>query len=137
MLDEFKNIKSTQSDLKKFGNTIGIVSLLITIILFLYNKDSYLLFIIIGAVLLISGNLFPQVLKPLQKFWMGLAIVLGWFSTRIILGILFYLIMTPIKFTALLFGKKFLDLDFRKNTKTYWNYRERKELTAEDYEKQF
>jgi len=137
MIEELKNIKSTKIELKKFGNTLGIVSLLICIVLFLYNKDSYLYFLIIGAVLIAAGNIYPNLLKPFQIFWMALALVLGWFSTRIILSVLFYLIITPIRFIAMLFGKRFLDLEFRKNTNTYWNYRTKKEMAPEDYERQF
>lgn len=137
MFEEFKNIKSSKSELKKFGNTMGIVSLLICLILIFYTKDSYIYFLVISAAFIFLGNLFPASLKPFHKFWMGLALVLGWFSTRIILSILFYLIITPIRFIARLFGKKFLDLEFRKPQSTYWNYRPPQQLSTEDYERQF
>lgn len=137
MIEEIKNIKSTKSELKKFGNTLGIVSLLICLILFLYNKESYIYFLIIGALLVLLGNTYPKILKPFNILWMGLAVVLGWFSTRLILGILFYLIITPTKYIARMFGKEFLDLEFKKDIKTYWNYRTPKSLSPEDYEKQF
>lgn len=137
MFEEFNKIKSSKSELKKFGNTMGIVWLLICLILIFYTKDSYIYFLVIGAVFIFLGNLIPSILKPFQKLWMGLALILGWISTRIILGVLFYFIITPIRFIARLFGKIFLDLEFRKPLNTYWNYRTPQQLSPEDYERQF
>lgn len=137
ILEEIKNIKSDKKELKKFGLTIGNVLLIISAILFYYSKGSYKAFSIAGVLLVLSGMFIPKILLPLQKIWMALAVILGWFSTRIILGILFYLIMTPIKFTAMISGKKFLDLEIEKNKNSYWQYRERKQYDPVETERQF
>jgi hypothetical protein len=68
---------------------------------------------------------------------MTLAILIGWFMTRIILSILFYLVLTPTRLLARLFGKQFLDLKMDNSKKSYWNYRESKELKKSEYERQF
>ena len=137
LLDEIKNIKSTKAELRKFGYTLGVMALLISLVLFLYGKGSYSIFLVTGSLLISLGSLFPIVLKPFQIFWMGLSLVLGWFSTRIILSVLFYFVITPIKYIARIFGKRFLDLEFRKEKNSYWNYRSKKEIVPEDYERQF
>jgi multisubunit Na+/H+ antiporter MnhG subunit len=62
---------------------------------------------------------------------------MGFFMTRLILGVLFYLIITPIGLTAKLFGKDFIDQKINKGKKSYWNYREQKEFSKEIYERQF
>ena len=137
IIDEIKNIPSDKLTLKKFGITIGIVLILLAVFLLYYNNSSYVIWGSLGILFILTGFVFPIVLKPLQKFWMTLAIILGFVMTRVILSILFYLILTPIGFAAKLFGKKFLDLKFEKSKQTYWNYRKISQYEKIDTERQF
>ena len=75
--EEFKNIKETKKDLRKFGLTVGGVLLIISVLLFYFEKTSAIYFATIGGLLFVSGIAIPKILKPLNKIWMGLAIVLG------------------------------------------------------------
>lgn len=136
ILEEIKNIKSDKKELKRFGNTIGIVLILIAIVLFIYSKSSAPYFLIIGGVLIVSAYTFHKILLPLQKLWMALAAVLGFIMTRVILSILFYLMITPINFISRLFGKDFLNLKIEKEKKSYWNLRE-EEYKKSSTEKQY
>ena len=63
-----------------------------------------LLTLTLGLLLVLLGLLFPRVLFYPNKIWMTLAAVLGYISTRIILGIVFFLLITPIGFVKRLFG---------------------------------
>lgn len=137
LIDDIKNIKGSKKDLRKFGLTIGIVLLILAALLFWFNKPTYPYFGGVGLFLILSGLLFPVILKPLNKIWMTLAIILGWIMTRVILTILFYLVLTPIGFLAKIFGKDFLDLKLDTNVNTYWIKRESKKKDAIDYERQF
>ena len=135
--EEFKNIKETKKDLRKFGLTVGTVLILISVVLFYFEKSSAVYFIIPGAMLIIAAFVHTEILKPLNRVWMGLAIVLGFIMSRIILTILFYLVLTPIGLLAKLFGKKFMNLKCDKSTETYWEKRQIKEKNNLDYERQF
>ncbi len=137
LIDDIKNIKETKKDLRKFGLTVGIVLVILALLLFWFNKPTYHYFGGIGLFLVLSAFLFPVILRPLNKIWMTLAIILGWVMTRVILTILFYLVLTPVGFMAKLFRKDFLDLGFNKNADTYWIKRESKKKEAIDYERQF
>lgn len=137
LLEEIKKIPSTEKDLKKFGITIGLVLLVITLLMIYYSNYYYPYVGITGLALIILAYTFPVGLLPLQKVWMSLAIVLGFISTRIILSLLFYLVITPIGLTARLFGKDFLDEKIQKDKKSYWNYREKIPYKKEDSERQF
>ena len=137
ILEEIKNIKETKKDLRKFGITVGTVLLIIAGILFWREKDSYLYFGIAGLLLLLTGLAFPAILKLLNKVWMTLAILMGWVMTRVILTILYYLVLTPIRILATLFGKNFLDLTIDKSAKSYWEVRPKREIKPADYERQF
>ncbi len=137
ILSEIKSIKETPAALKKFGLTIGVALLIITALLFWLNKSSYTVWGIIGLLFILTAMFFPVVLKPLNKIWMSLAILLGWIMTRVILSVLFYLAITPLRFIALAFNKKFLDLKIDPSAKTYWEKREKKKIDPSTYERQF
>lgn len=137
MFDEIKNINSSKTELKKFGFTIGIVLLIVAAVMFFYSNEIFYYFAGGGVLLILLGWIAPVMLLPLQKGWMTLAVVLGFFMTRIILSILYYLIITPIGLTAKLFGKDFLDRKIEKEKKSYWHYRERKPYEKIETERQF
>ncbi|PKL90415.1 MAG: hypothetical protein CVV23_00760 [Ignavibacteriae bacterium HGW-Ignavibacteriae-2] len=137
LLEEIKNIKSDEAESKKFGITIGIVSILVAFVLFYFGKESYQIFSIIGGLLIIGGIVFPNLLKPIQKLWMTLAVILGFVMSRVILLILFYFVVTPIGLLAKISGKDFLDLKLKKDQKSYWLTRETKEYLKIDTERQF
>ena len=137
LIEELKHIKESKKDLRKFGLTVGIVLLMISVILFLFDKSSYVYFGIIGGVLVLAGIFFPAVLKPVNKVWMTLALILGWFMSRVILTILFYLVLTPIGFIAKIFRKRFLSLKLDKEKKSYWEKREERLPSITEYERQF
>jgi hypothetical protein len=135
--DEFKHIKETKKELRKFGLTVGGVLAVIAALLFYFGKPSAIYFAVIGGLLILLGALFPQMLKPLNKIWMGLAIILGFIMSRVILTILYYLVLTPIGLLAKIVVKKFMILKYDKSVKTYWEKRSVIQKKQIDYERQF
>jgi len=134
MKEDLRNISTTNKDIKKFGFLIG--GILVIISLFLIWKDipSYKNIMPIGIIFVLFGQFLPTILKPIYLVWMTFAVTLGWIMTRVILIVVFYLIVTPISLIAKLFRHKFLDLTFRTENDTYWNYRKG---AVSDIEKQF
>ncbi len=137
LLEEIKNIKSEKKDLRNFGITFGVVLGLLAGALWWKEKDTYTLFLIISAAFFFFGLVLPGLLKPLQKVWMALAVVMGFIMTRVILSILFYFVFTSIGLIGRLFGKKFLDLKIDTSKKSYWSYRKQGEFDKDRCEKQF
>lgn len=137
LIEEIKNIKSEKKDLRQFGITIGIVLGLLGGLFLWRERDYYLYFFIVSVVFILLGIALPVLLKPLQKAWMTLAVVLGWFMTRVILSILFYVVVTAIGMLAKMFGKHFLDLEMDSSKRSYWNSREQREINKNEYERQF
>ena len=135
--EEFKHIKESKKDLQKFGLTVGGVLVIIAVFLFWFEKPAAIYFAIIGALLILIGLIYAPILKPLNRLWMGLAIVLGFIMSRVILTIFFYLILTPISLLAKIFRKKFMDLKYDKSAKTYWEKRSIIHKKQIDYERQF
>ena len=137
MLEEIKNIKSKKSDLRNFGITVGIILLVISGYLFWKEKESFQIFLAIGITLFLTAIVIPSVFKPVYWIWMIFAIILGWFMTRAILSLLFYVMFTSIGLTLRFFGKQFLELRWNKSKESYWNFRTNEHLQNENYEKQF
>ncbi len=59
---------------------------------------------ILAAVLWVPALLYPGILHPVYKGWMKFGAVVGFINTRIILGILFYLIIMPVGLIMRLIG---------------------------------
>lgn len=118
---ELKLLEISKVVLRKFGLLVGGVFLLIGLWIF-YSSQSFvgIIFISIGALLLLLGLLLPNLLSGAYKIWMGLAFALGWVMSRVLLIILFYGVITPIGFIAKIFGKQFLDLKFKDGKDSYW-----------------
>ena len=137
LIEELKNIKSSRKDLRNFGLVIGIALIILSAFLAYYEKEIYFYFALLGGLFIVTAYIYPKILFPLQKIWMAVAVTMGFFITRILLIIIFYLILTPISLILRLFGKKFLDLKIDKNAKTYWNKRETQEFSKDNLHQQF
>jgi hypothetical protein len=137
MIEELKNIKGTRKNLLTFALTVGAVLAVIGVVLYWKEQTGYQNLWIIAGLLIVCGWAIPVVLKPLYFVWMAFAALLGWIMTRVILGILFYIIFTPIGVIGRLFGKRFLDLRWKEAKDSYWEYRKNDRLDPEHYEKQF
>jgi hypothetical protein len=68
---------------------------------------------------MLPGLVWPAVLRKPYDLWMGLAHVLGWINTKIILSIMFYTVFTPAAFIMRLIGRDPMTRDFDANASTY------------------
>jgi multisubunit Na+/H+ antiporter MnhG subunit len=137
MFEEIKNIKTGKKDIRSFSVTFAIIFLIIAGFLYYQEKDSFQLFIYLAGSFSGLGFILPIVLKPVYMIWMIFAVILGWFMTRVILSLLFYLIITPIGLFLRILGKDLLGLKEEKNQKSYWNMRNSEKEQKQNYEKQF
>lgn len=137
LLEEIKNIKSTYQDLKKFGLTIGICGIIASIFLLIFQNKIGIYFLTIGVLFIIMAFLRPVILKPVQKTWMAIAVIMGFWMTKIILFLAFFLIITPIGLVMKTFGKKFLEIKIDKNKNSYWNIINEDQNSQESYHKQY
>ena len=136
--EEIRNIKSEKSDLKKFGLLIGIILMLASCYFLWKQQHGYAAAgFILGAVFIALAFALPSVLKPLQKAWMALAVVMGFVMTKIIMVVVFYAMVTPIGLLGRLGRKKFLDLKIEKEAASYWIKRPPAEMEKSHYERQF
>lgn len=137
IIEEIKNIKRTNKDILNFGLLIGGIIAVIGFITVFYNSPAFTYLIPIGFTIAALGFIAPIILKPFYLVWMTLAVLLGFVSTRVILTVLFYLIITPIGLVSKMFGKDPMERKIDKTSKSYWTYRENKKYEKIDTERQF
>ena len=75
--------------------------------------------VIISLIFLILGLLNSIILTPLNKLWFKFGIFLGKIISPIIMGIIFFLVVTPIGLIMRLIGKDLLNIKYSDN-KSYW-----------------
>jgi hypothetical protein len=91
----------------------------------------------VGGALLVLGLAAPALLRPVYRVWMGLAFVLGFVMTRVILTVVFVGLVVPIGLVLRLFGKDFLDERFDRSAPSYWRPKTYDDPTPERLEKYY
>ena len=104
---------------RSFGFVFFVVFLLISIYPFLKDENIRLWSFIISIIFLFLGLLNSNLLSPLNKLWFSFGLFLGKIISPVIMGIIFFLVVTPIAIIMRLFKKDLLNLKFKENN-TYW-----------------
>ena len=137
ILEEIKKLKTGERELRKFGWLVGGVFVALATLMWLRHKPYFPYFLVPGVLLIVSGFLFPKILKYVYIAWMSVAIVLGFVVSNVILTVFFFLVITPIGLITRLLGKDFLALKIDREASTYWIPREGATKTPAEYERQF
>ena len=104
---------------RSFGIVFFIVFLLIALYPLINQGEFRLWSLIISFIFLILGILNSRILTPLNKLWFKFGIFLGKIVSPIIMGIIFFFVVTPIGVLMRIFGKDILNLKYN-NNKSYW-----------------
>jgi hypothetical protein len=102
-----------------FGIVFFIFFLLISIYPLINNDNVRIWSLVISLIFLVLGILNSNILSPLNKLWFKFGIFLGKIISPIIMGIIFFLVVTPIGLIMRLIGKDVLNLKYSDN-KSYW-----------------
>ncbi len=113
-MDEIK-ISSNRS----FGIVFFIVFLLIALYPLLKDNDLRIWSLVISFIFLILGLINSKILAPLNRLWFKFGLLLGKFISPLIMGIIFFIVVTPIGIIMRLLKKDLLNLKYNKK-ETYW-----------------
>ena len=113
-MDEIK-ISSNRS----FGIVFFIVFLLIALYPLLKDNDLRIWSLVISFIFLILGLINSKILTPLNRLWFKFGLLLGKFISPLIMGIIFFIVVTPTGIIMRLFKKDLLNLKYNKK-ETYW-----------------
>ena len=104
---------------KSFGIVFFIVFFIISIYPLLSHNEIRLWSLIISIIFLVLGLLNSKLLTPLNKVWFKFGILLGKIVSPLVMGIIFFFVVTPIGILMRILKKDLLNLKFSKKT-TYW-----------------
>ena len=109
------NIKTSSN--RSFGIVFFVVFLLISIWPILNGEELRIWSLIISIVFLVLGLLDSKILSPLNKLWFKFGIFLGNFIAPIVMGLIFFLVVTPTGYLTKIFKKDLINLK-KNNEKT-------------------
>jgi saxitoxin biosynthesis operon SxtJ-like protein len=110
----------TKRMLRQFGLMVGGMFLLIGLWPFVWRQEPVRIWAVVpGSLLAVAGLMMPGVLKQVYQGWMRVGHVMGWVNTRIILGVLFYGIVTPMAIVMKLAGRDPMRRGFEPDAQTY------------------
>ena len=104
---------------KSFGIVFFVFFLIVSIFPILNDGDIRVWSLIISLIFLILGILNSKILTPLNQIWFKFGILLGRFVSPVVMGIIFFAIVTPTSVIMRVLQKNLLNLK-KGNKKTYW-----------------
>jgi len=104
---------------RSFGLVFFIVFLLIAFYPLINQGEIRIWSALISLLFLILGIINSKILTPLNKVWFKFGIFLGKLISPVVMGIIFFLVVTPIAFLMRMLKKDLLNLKFNKNS-SYW-----------------
>ena len=110
---------------RSFGIVFFIVFLIVGLWPLLDEDGLRFWAISIALIFLVLGILNSKILSPLNKIWFKFGILLGKLISPLIMGIIYFLVVTPTGILVRLFKKDLLNLK-KNNNKTYWIERDNK-----------
>ena len=113
-MDEIRN-----SSNRSFGIVFFVVFLIIALYPLTYQGEIRIWSVVISLIFLFLGLLNSKILSPLNKLWFKFGILLGKIVSPIIMGIIFFFVVTPIALIMRVLRKDVLNLKYN-NNKSYW-----------------
>ena len=104
---------------RSFGIVFFIVFILIAFYPLINQGEIRIWSVFISLLFLILGMINSKILTPLNKVWFKFGIFLGKIISPIVMGLIFFLVVTPIAFLMRMLKKDLLNLKFSKNN-SYW-----------------
>lgn len=74
----------------------------------------------LAVAFLVAAYTYPKLLSPLNKLWLKFGLLLYKVMNPLVLGLLFFITITPIGLVMRLFGKDFLRLRLDRGARSYW-----------------
>tara|TARA_B100000787_G_scaffold105862_1_gene78521 strand:+ start:88 stop:477 length:390 start_codon:yes stop_codon:yes gene_type:complete len=104
---------------KSFGLVFSIVFLIIALLPLINGNSIRIWSVILSLIFFILGLLNSNILFPLNRIWFKFGIILGGIVSPIIMGLVFFLVVTPTSLILRLFKKDVLSLK-KNESMTYW-----------------
>ena len=123
---------------RSFGVMFGCIFVIIAALLRLRDEPQKIQFLLLALSFLTFLISFtrPKLLRTPNKLWMKFSLLLARFISPIILGVLFYVLISPLAFALRLFGRDELRLK-TKNLATNWQSRKIDGYSLDSFKNQY
>jgi len=121
---------------KKFGNFFTFVFIIIASY-FYFNKSLNLTYIfgVVATVFMLVTIFKDELLLPLNRLWMRFGLLIGMIIGPIVLGLIFFILFSPVAIFMRLFGRDELHLKYKKKS-SHWILRD-DSICADSFKRQF
>ncbi len=133
-----KNSKVTSASDRSFGVMFGFIFIIVTVIIHLRDdsQNIQLLFLALSLLTFLTSFTRPGLLNRTNRLWMKFSLLLARFVSPIVLGVLFYLLISPLALVLRLFGRDELRLKTKK-VATNWQSRRISGYSLESFKNQY
>lgn len=105
---------------RSFGIVFAVVFALIGLLPLAFGGSPRVWSLLVSAVFLILALAMPRILAPLNRLWLRFGLLLHRIVSPLVLGIMFYLVITPMGLLMRALGKDLLRLRFDQGAPSYW-----------------
>jgi hypothetical protein len=105
---------------RSFGIVFTLVFLAVGVWIVSEGQSKGWLFFVSAALFLVVAIARPSILGPLNRAWAKFGLLLGRVINPVVLGVVFFLVVTPIAVVLRLWGKDSLHLKSNPDLKSYW-----------------
>ena len=112
--------KIKTSSNKNFGLVFFIVFLILGFWPIKNGGEIRIWLVVISLIFLVSGMMKSKLLTPLNQLWFKFGMILGAIAAPIVMGAVFFLVVTPIGIVMKLMGKDLINKKHDKKKETYW-----------------
>ena len=109
---------------KSFGIVFFIVFFIVSIYPLFFDENFRAWSLIVASLFLFLGLINSRILTPLNRLWFKFGIFLGKIISPIVMGLVFFIVVTPTALIMRALKKDLLNLK-RKDTKSYWIKRDK------------
>lgn len=110
---------------RSFGITFAVVFAIVALLPFVLHGEGFHLWAaVLSVAFLAAALLFPSVLAPLNRIWFKIGLLLHHVVSPVVLGLLFFVVVTPFALVVRLVSGKLLALEKESAAPSYWKRRE-------------
>ena len=128
---------SSRREQRAFGLVMAAAIVVVTLVHWLIRGDLATWPFYVSGAFFVLSLVAPAALKPVFVVWMKFAEVLNWIMTRLLLGIVFYLMITPTRVLMRIFSDDPLKRRFEPDAETYWEEPDEQPEDPARYENMF
>ena len=105
---------------RSFGIVFAVVFAVIGLLPLVSGRGVRPWALVVGAAFLLIALVLPSILAPLNRLWLRFGLLLHRIVSPLVLGIMFFVVITPMGLLMRALGKDLLRLKFDKGSSSYW-----------------